>query len=169
MKKEAVLHIPLSQYAYAEDEQTLIIRIRTAKNDIEKCSLFYGDRVDVLEPIRTKEIIMEKVSSDDLFDYYEGRVRDIYTRVCYYFLLEDKMDALYFYSRGFCEKMDCHRTEYFQFPYIRKEDILNPPDWAKDIIMYHIFPDSFASGKELVDKQGKIREYKGIPTVSNLG
>lgn len=169
MKKEAVLHIPLSHYAYAEDEQTLVIRIRTAKNDIEKCRLFYGDRVDMQEPIRTKEIGMVKVSSDDLFDYFEGYVKDIYTRVCYYFLLEDKMEKLYYYSRGFCDKINCHRTEYFQFPYIRREDIHNPPEWAKDIVMYHIFPDSFATEKKRMEKQGKICEYKGASTVTNLG
>ncbi|MBQ7360025.1 MAG: glycoside hydrolase family 13 protein [Lachnospiraceae bacterium] len=169
MKKEAVLHIPLSNYAYAEDEQTLVVRIRTAKNDIEKCSLFYGDRVDVQEPIRTKEVAMEKVASDDLFDYFEGSVKDRYTRVCYYFLLEDKKEALYYYSRGFCDKMNCHRTEYFQFPYIRREDISRPPEWANDIVMYHVFPDSFASGKKEIQKQGKACEYKGATTVTNLG
>lgn len=169
MKKEAVLHIPLSQYAYAEDEQTLVIRIRTAKNDIEKCHLFYGDRVDVQEPIRTKELCMEKVSSDDLFDYFEGCVKDIYTRVCYYFLLEDKAEALYYYSRGFCDKINCHRTEYFQFPYIRREDIHTPPEWANNIVMYHIFPDSFASGEKRIEKQGKKCEYQGATTVTNLG
>ncbi|MBR2403907.1 MAG: glycoside hydrolase family 13 protein [Lachnospiraceae bacterium] len=169
MKKEAVLHIPLSHYAYAEDEQTLVIRIRTAKNDIEKCSLFYGDRVDIQEPIHTKKIGMIKVSSDDLFDYYEGRVKDIYTRVCYYFLLEDKTEILYYYSRGFCDKINCHRTEYFQFPYIRREDIHNPPEWAKDIVMYHIFPDSFASGKRCIEKQQKSCEYKGTSSVTNVG
>ena len=169
MKKEAVLHIPLSHYAYAEDEQTLVIRIRTAKNDIEKCSLFYGDRVDMQEPISTKEIGMTKVSSDDLFDYFEARVKDTYTRVCYYFLLEDRMEALYYYSRGFCKKINCHRTEYFQFPYIRREDVHNPPEWANDIVMYHIFPDSFASGEKRIEKQGKTCEYEGAPTVTYMG
>lgn len=169
MKKEAVLHIPLSQYAYAEDEQTLVVRIRTAKNDIERCSLFYGDRVDMQEPIRTKEIEMKKISSDDLFDYYEGRIKDTYTRVCYYFLLKDNLETLYYYSRGFCDKIDCHRTEYFQFPYIRREDIHNPPKWANDIVMYHIFPDSFASGVRKIDGVKKVCEYKGTPSVSNLG
>lgn len=169
MKKEAVLHIPLSHYAYAEDEQTLVIRIRTAKNDIEKCHLFYGDRVDIHEPIRTKKIRMVKISSDDLFDYFEGYVKDTYTRVCYYFCLEDKTETLFYYSRGFCNEINCHRTEYFQFPYIRREDVHNPPEWAKDIVMYHIFPDSFATGKRGMEKKEKVCEYKGAASVANLG
>jgi len=169
MKKEAVLHIPLSQYAYAEDEKTLVIRMRTAKNDIENCYLLYGDRVDLHEPIHTKEIHMVKISSDDLFDYFEGYVRDSYTRVCYYFRLEGKTEILYYYSRGFCDEISCHRTEYFQFPYIRREDVHNPPEWAKDMIMYHIFPDSFANGKRKIEKNGKRCEHKGAISVANQG
>ena len=86
MLKTAILHIPLSQYAYAIDWHTLVIRIRTAKNDIKKVTLFYGDRADPVEPIRTNSIEMEKKASDDLFDYFEAKIQDRYTRVCYYFL-----------------------------------------------------------------------------------
>ena len=46
MKKEAILHIPLSQYAYATGEKDITIRLRTAKGDLKECQLYYGDRVD---------------------------------------------------------------------------------------------------------------------------
>lgn len=170
MNKSAVLHIPLSQYAFAEDEHTIIIRLRTAKNDIMRCVLYYGDRVDPVEPIGVKELSMEKVASDDLFDYYETKISDIYTRVCYYFLLDDGEEKLYYYERNFCEQMVCGRTEYFQFPYIRREDIIAIPDWAEDIVMYHIFPDSFASGRrELCKVPGKARLSDGSVSESHLG
>ena len=145
MNKSAILHIPLSQYAFAEDEHSITIRLRTQKNDIDRCFVFYGDRVDPNDPIAVKQIPMEKVASDDLFDYYETTVRDIFTRICYYFLLEDETEKEYYYERNFCQQMQCSRTEYFQFPYIRREDIISIPDWAQNIVMYHIFPDSFAS------------------------
>lgn len=146
MKKEAILHIPLSQYAYAVGEHTLVIRIRTAKGDIKECDLYYGDRVDQQKEIRVRKLAMEKVASDDLFDYYETRIEDRYTRICYYFMLDDGEEKLYYYERNFCRELACERTEYFQFPYIRREDILSVPEWAKDTVMYHIFPDSFANG-----------------------
>lgn len=170
MNKSAVLHIPLSQYAFAEDEHTIIIRLRTAKDDIRCCVLYYGDRVDPAEPIGVKELPMEKVVTDDLFDYYETKISDIYTRVCYYFLLDDGEEKLYYYERNFCEKMVCGRTEYFQFPYIRREDIIAIPDWAEDIVMYHIFPDSFASGRrELCKVSGKTILSDGSISKSQLG
>ncbi len=147
MIKEAILHMPLSQYAYALNENELVIRIRTAKDDMDSVYLYFGDRVAYVEPIPVTKVKLEKTASDDLFDYYEAHIKTSYTRVCYYFLLSDGNEKLYFYSRGFEEKMDAHRTEYFQFPFIRREEVINEPEWVKDKVMYHIFPDSFASGK----------------------
>ena len=69
MKKEAILHIPLSQYAYATGEKDITIRLRAAKGDLCSCQLYYGDRVDQNPVIRMTNIKMTLVSSDDLFDY----------------------------------------------------------------------------------------------------
>ena len=44
MKKEAIIHIPMSEYAYALDEDRVVFRIRTGKDDISSCTLYYGDR-----------------------------------------------------------------------------------------------------------------------------
>ncbi len=170
MNKSAILHIPLSQYAYAENEHMLTIRLRTARDDIKKCMLYYGDRVDPVEPITVKELVMQKISADELFDYYETAIKDDYTRVCYYFLLDDGCERQYYYGRGFCGEMTCNRTEYFQFPYIRREDIFDIPEWAEDIVMYHIFPDSFASARRVLSGKGNcIALSKEIDSVSHLG
>lgn len=155
MKKEAILHIPLSQYAYALDERTLVIRLRAAREDIRECVLYYGDRVDPKSEIRMYRVAMELIASDDLFDYFECRIKDRYSRVCYYFELSDGTETAYYYERDFTAEITCNRTEFFQFPYIRREDIVDIPDWAKDIVMYHIFPDSFASGRRYLEKTGK--------------
>ena len=115
MNKSAVLHITLSQFAYAEDEHTLVIRLRAEKGDIRKCTLFYGDRVDPEQEIHVKDVEMNVVATDDLFDYFEAKIRDIYTRVCYYFLLDDGAEREYYYERNFCKEITRNRTEYFQF------------------------------------------------------
>ncbi len=155
MNREAVLHIPLSQYAFAEDEHTLVIRLRVQKGDLKRCELYYGDRVCQQEPILTKKLEMKKAATDNLFDYYEVEIVDIYTRICYYFRLDDGQQQQYYYGREFCDTMNCNRTEYFQFPYLRREDIIDIPAWAEDVVMYHIFPDSFANGRELIEQNEK--------------
>lgn len=169
MRKEAILHIPLSQYAYAQDEHTLVIRIRAGRDDIGRCLLYYGDRADPADAVRMTEITMRKVAADDLFDYFEGVISDRYTRVCYYFLLESGEERQYYYSRGFCGRMDCGRTEFFQFPYIRREDIHAIPPWAKELVMYQIFPDSFASGRRFIKGDGERLLAGDVRTEGKLG
>lgn len=169
MQLQAVLHIPLSNYAFALDETSLVIRLRTAKDNVQKCSLYYGDRACEKDPIEMTEIKMKKIASDQLFDYYEAVIEDDYTRVCYYFRLEAGKEQIFYSGYGFSQEMACQRTQYFQFPYIRREDIPNIPDWAKEMVMYHIFPDSFATGKNMiaemeccVEKEGKVyRSHQG--------
>lgn len=143
--REAVLHVPLSQYAYATDENHVTLRLRTKKGNVETCYVFIGDRVAMTEPIPVAEWKMERVASDDLYDYFEVVIPTEFTRVCYYFWLQASDERLYYYTRGFCERMDAHRTEYFQFPFIRREEVLHKPEWVHDAVMYHIFPDSFAN------------------------
>ena len=43
MFKEAIYHRPKDNYAYAYDEQTIHIRVRTKRDDIQSADLIYGD------------------------------------------------------------------------------------------------------------------------------
>lgn len=90
---------------------------------------------------------------DDLYDYFETVIHDRYSRLCYYFLLWDGKQEQYYYERDFSRDIPENRTEFFQFPYIRREDMFHIPSWAKDMVMYHIFPDSFATGYRTMEKQ----------------
>ena len=79
MKKEAVLHVPLSQFAYAYDERTIVLRLRAAKGDLKSCKVFYGDRVDPKPQIETFEKEMVCAAKDDLYDYFETVIHDRYS------------------------------------------------------------------------------------------
>lgn len=155
MNKCAILHIPLSQFAYAQDEHTICLRLRAEKNDLKQCCVFYGDRVAYENPIPVKKVEMKKVAEDELFDYYEAIIRDKYTRVCYYFTVDDGINRFFYYERGFDTEITDNRTEFFQFPYIRREDIIRMPTWAENAVMYHIFPDSFADGHRHLSEEKK--------------
>ena len=72
MNKSAVLHIPMSQYAYGTDENHVTIRLRVQHNDIEQCVLYYGDRACRLTPVVFTKQVMEKVLTCELYDYYEA-------------------------------------------------------------------------------------------------
>lgn len=157
MNKQAIFHMPQSQYAYGVGKHSMVVRLRTDKRDWLSVRLCYGDRVDPLNPIRMKEIPMAAQESDDLFTYYEAVIQDEYTRICYYFCIQEEEKEFFYNERGLQKDRPWNRTEFFQFPYLHKADLIAPPEWAKDIVMYHIFPNSFASGKQEMGNHGTIR------------
>lgn len=116
MQLEGVLHIPLSCYAYALGEHTLVIRLRAGKNQIKESRLFYGDRVCVNDPVDVTEVEMERIAEDGLFEYYEAKIRDSYTRVCYYFSLDDGNNRIYYGEYGFSGEIPTNRTHFFNSP-----------------------------------------------------
>ena len=84
MDRAAVLHIPLSQYAYATSEYELTIRLRAKKGDLSRCTLYAADRVCRTTPVRFTEISMWVCAVDECFDYYEADLKLPYNRICYY-------------------------------------------------------------------------------------
>lgn len=173
INREAVLHIPLSNYAFASSEDRLTIRIRTQKDNISACALYYGDRACNTTPIVFDEISMEIKARDEYFDYYEATFKTPFQRVCYYFKLQNEGEWTYYYSERFTKELaDIYfegdilegRSEYYQYPYILKNEIPDVPTWFKKAVVYNIFPDSFACGKynppedpmEVMLENGKI-------------
>lgn len=169
MNKSAILHIPLSQYAFATGEHSLTIRIRTGKNDLTACTLYYGDRACNCTPVRFYPLPMRSIGEDSLYTYYEVNVESAYNRICYYFKLEKGDEWYYYYADQFTRKLadvtiDDHiiegRSEYYQYPVILREEIPDVPDWFKNAIVYNIFPDSFASGKRSLSGEAKVLEVE---------
>ncbi|WP_455716296.1 glycoside hydrolase family 13 protein [Anaerosporobacter sp.] len=169
MNKSAILHIPLSQYAFATSEHSLTIRIRTGKNDLTACTLYYGDRACNCTPVRFSPLPMRNIGEDSLYTYYEVNVESTYNRICYYFKLEKDDEWYYYYADQFTRKLadvtiDNHiiegRSEYYQYPVILREEILDVPEWFKNAIVYNIFPDSFASGKRALSGKPKLLEIE---------
>lgn len=168
--QEAILHIPLSQYAFANSETNLTIRIRVAKDNLTECTLWYGDRVQPNDPIVFTAVTMKKIQSDSHFDYYDATFETPYDRVCYYFELKDREEAVFYYADICAKYLPAERSEFYQYPFIRREEICEEPAWFQKAIVYNIFPDSFASGYRKIAKVGKEIEWEnGILLKSRLG
>ena len=167
---EAIEHRMDSPYCHAIDEKTLVIRLRAKKGDIKECTLFYGDRAYPSESVEMYPVEMKCAATDMLFDYFEIELQSEYPRVCYYFKLFDGESTIYCCGSAFYDKIDCQRNEYFQFPYLRREDIARIPEWSKNAVIYQIFPDSFATGEKYITKTGKQVAYSdNITCVSKNG
>lgn len=170
IRREAITHIPLSEYAFINSERSITIRIRAGKNNLKNCILNYGDRVYPADPIVFTPIEMVKAASDLYFDYYEATFESPYTRVCYYFYISDEEEQLYLYANIFSKELPSERSEFYQYPFMRREEISTVPEWLKHAVVYNIFPDSFASGKRnIAAKSSKMAWERGITLQSRLG
>lgn len=170
MNKTAIYHRPMSEYAYGVDEEHVTFRIRTAKDDIESIDFYFGDRSCRQTPVIFTKVPMKKVAFDRLFDYYEVTLENPYKRINYYFELRAKGERVLYYGDCFMEDNVDDRSEYFQLPYNHRADIITPPDWAKDAIIYNIFPDSFATSHRYISrKETSIQLENGQMVKGKLG
>lgn len=179
MNKSSILHIPLSQYAFANDERMLTIRLRTAKDDLTKVTLFYGDRACPRCPLEMFPLTMKLVACDEDFDYFEVTFSSPYTRVCYYFYIEKEEEWYFYYTDQFHKELphmilEGHilesRSEYYQYPFLLRSEVIDAPTWFKEAIVYNIFPDSFASSRRWIANQSCVLKHKnGTISKSKLG
>lgn len=156
MEKSAILHIPQSEYAFVKRGNVLTIRLRAKAMDLTGCTLYYADRADMHTPVKFAYLPMRMVLRDALHDYYEVTFQSPYERVCYYFKLEKGMEWIYYYGDRFTRELADlvirgqiveGRSEYFQYPYMLRQEEQQVPDWFQNAVVYNIFPDSFANEK----------------------
>lgn len=164
MNKSAILHIPQSQYAFPNSVNSMTIRLRAAAGDLTACILYIGDRACTKSPVQFSPLPMKPVARDELFEYYEAVFEVPFNRVCYYFRLESGEEWTYYYADRFQSELPDillegrvieGRSEYYQYPYILRDEIPDVPGWFKNSVVYNIFPDSFATGKESLTIQEK--------------
>ncbi|MBD5466553.1 MAG: alpha-glycosidase [Lachnospiraceae bacterium] len=169
MNRSAVLHIPMSEYAYGMDEEHVTIRIRCGRGDLTRCVLHFGDRACRQTPVIFTEQEMHICASDEYFDYYEATLAHPYQRINYYFELISATERVLYYGDCFMEECVDDRSEYYQLPYNHRADIVRPPAWAKDAIIYNIFPDSFATGRAYLSGEPVEKDFLGETVKGKLG
>lgn len=172
MEKQAVLHKTKSNYAYAYDETTIHLRLRSKKNDLRSVTLITDHEDGWVETKSGKwiwkkqNLEMKKEFSTELFDYWFIEFQPSNFKMRYGFMLNDGKQEILFVERGFFDPNDSFLendiNSYFSFPYIHKSDLFTAPDWVKDTIWYQIFPDRYAkadsSGKTVslsIEQDGK--------------
>lgn len=144
MQLEALYHVPRDKWAYAYDEETIHLRMRTKRDDAEAVYVMSGDKYDWEKTL--EEVKMDIAASDDLFDYWEACVRPKFKRLSYYFRIESGQDTAYISDRGISTESPQPPGGLFEFPFIHAVDLFQVPGWAKDAVFYQIMPERFANG-----------------------
>lgn len=167
--RAAVRHRPKSEQAYAYDEETVHVRLRTERGDVTGVTLLWGDKYDwdgssALTPMR-------RVGHDDRFDYWEATVEPPHRRLAYAFhLVGADGDKLRYDERGFEAAVvgdlptddPAGAAGCFEYPFVNPADVHDPPEWVSDAVFYQIFPERFANGDPSLDPEG-VEEWGGRP------
>ncbi|WP_040978780.1 glycoside hydrolase family 13 protein [Oceanobacillus jeddahense] len=170
MLKEAIYHRPKGNFAYAYKEETLHIRLKTKKKDIQKVNLIYGDPYDWKQKnwIYKKEP-MSISASDDLFDYWFIELDVPTRRLRYGFEISNEKETSIYTEKGFYpEIVTDDMSYYFCFPFINPVDIFETPDWVKETVWYQIFPDRFANGNKKNDPKNVLSWASEAPALDNF-
>ena len=151
MNKYAVYHITEAPYSYAKDINTLTLRVRTAKDDIKRCIVYYKDKYLENSPYESKE--MELVVTCELFDYFQTDINVFRNRYQYYFkMIDTDGNEAYLAERGIRE--DEKLIYPYIFPYIASEDVYDVVKWMQECVVYQIFPERFCNGGESINPEG---------------
>lgn len=170
MLKEAIYHRPKDAFAYAYDERTLHIRLRTKKDDVDAVYLLFGDPYVWKDGAwQFEKQPMQKSGCDALFDYWFIAVQPPYRRLRYGFELHAQGNMLIYTEKGFYEEAPTDDTAYyFCFPFLNRADVFDAPAWVKNTIWYQIFPERFANGNPRLNPPNTLPWGSVEPTTTSF-
>ncbi|MBH0170505.1 MAG: glycoside hydrolase family 13 protein [Bacillota bacterium] len=170
MLKEAIYHRAGNNFAYAYDETTLHIRLRTKKGDVDSVTLIHGDPYDwTKDGWQTSRSLMTLSGTDEYFDYYFIAIQPPFRRLRYGFELKSGVETLVFTEKGFYNEAPFDDTAYyFCFPFLNGIDVFRAPSWVKDTVWYQIFPERFANGDTSNDPEGSLPWASEEPKFNNF-
>ena len=145
MNRSAIFHMTSGTYAYAVDEHSLCIRLRTAKNDCNQAIIHYMNVYDHSED--RKKTNMQKILQDEYFDMYEAKITLKERHFKYFFEIKGEKEKVYFTSDGFMNSKVKNENSFF-FPVINDDEVYNLPKWAEGATIYQIFVDRFNSSSD---------------------
>lgn len=170
--KSAIQHSANGADCYPYDLQTLHLRVRCAKGEVERVTLWIGDPYDweigglnggnlagenAYNWTGGEKVEMNLEGVTQLHECWFASFIPSKKRARYCFILHGKdgrEKVLYGERRTVdisdpaIEKKELSEIfNLFCFPYLHASDVLAAPAWVKDTVWYQIFPDRFANGR----------------------
>jgi len=136
----------------------VIIKFRTLKNDVSTVKLHHLDA-------RKHCVSLNKVFSNETFDYYESPIQVKSTNFRYYFEIIDGNRVTYYGINGPTDERPNEET--FFVCDLSSAKIFETPAWVKDSVFYQIFPDRFYNGDKGNDPPN-TEEWGGKPAGRNF-
>ena len=127
-------------------EDSITIRIRTAKQNVDRVILHYNE----------EEVLMKLAFSDEVFDFYETTLPPTEDEISYYFEIFSGTSYCCYHQRGVSKE----KNVYYNF---RIHPGFSTPDWAKGAVIYQIYVDRFCNGDKENDVVDDEYVYIGEP------
>lgn len=170
-------HEPKSNQAYLYNADTVHIRLKVKKGIARDVRLIYGDPFlyekdkegdrHAWKPFADGEPMINDYDTEH-HNFFFKSVKPAYRRMKYAFLIEKR------YLFGAREVIDLDANpslrhnlfNYFNFPFLNKEDLFSPPEWVKNQVWYSVFPERFANGDASLNTPG-TKPWASVDTYSN--
>ena len=150
MQLAGILHRPESEDTAILADHQVLMRLKTARQDIEQVELYYADMYLWQEGAPMQHAVMHAGLATQANQYWTLNVDVPTNRLIYAFKLTDLAgQTLGYGDEGFFDDTDANWAvagRYFHLPYLHVSDAELPPAWVKDTVWYQIFPERFANG-----------------------
>lgn len=155
MEYAAIRHFADKKYCYAVEKGRFLFRLETKKGDAVKVILHGQEKYLPVKFMDTRqEHRMEIAYSDNYIDYYEVIIDIDVVCFRYFFEIEDASGKVTYYgNHNFYNDTITDIDKMFDCPQnLREEEIFELPDWAKNKVVYQIFPSRFATDKDVPEE-----------------
>lgn len=156
MEFAAVRHFADKRYCYALEKGRFLIRLETKKGDVESVVLHVQDKYMPLKWMDTRQAHLMRVAcSDNYIDYYEAELDIDVVCLRYFFEIKDMAGRVAYYgNHNFYDECITDIDRMFDCPQnLREEELFELPEWAKNKVVYQIFPSRFATDKAVSEEE----------------
>lgn len=155
MEFAAVRHFADKNYCFALEKGRFLVRLELKKGDAARVVLHTQDKYLPLKFADTRHAYaMRPAHSDGYRDYYEAEVDIDVTCLRYFFEIEDRAGNVVYYSgHAFYDRPVTDIDRMYDCPQtLREEERFVLPSWAKNKVVYQIFPSRFATDKDVPEE-----------------
>lgn len=152
MNRGAICHMPDSRYCYCIEPGRFVFRLQTGRDDLAQVRLHHRDKYIPLRFLDTRAVTdMRRVAQDDCHDYYEVELTIDVVCLRYFFELVGRDGERIFYSNcRFLQEAPEHIDRMYDLPQsLREAERFIAPQWARNKIVYQVFPSRFATSKDV--------------------
>ncbi len=163
MNFSSMIHEPKSAQSYAFDENTLHLRLKTARGEVKEVEVLAVDPFNWIprgdgtpaydfdkSSVRRQTMKLEQITGD--YDCWFTEITGItWKRTKYCFIVKNDKERYMIGSRyrfpyPLADNILYNLSNYFNYPYINEEDLYLAPDWVPDTVWYQVFPERFCNG-----------------------